>query len=66
MNANKVMPCGWQRTGKLKEHLAHYRACPHPACQERVRVWEELRVQASKSLVIRTVDPRIARDAGRV
>lgn len=41
--AIKIMPCGYKRTGKLKEHLAHYRACEDEACKERVKAWEELK-----------------------
>lgn len=66
MNAPKVMPCGWRRTGKLKEHLAHYRACQHPACQERVSAWNALVIEARKSLVIRPVDPTLAPEGARV
>lgn len=37
------MPCGWVRTGKMAEHLAHYRQCEHPACKARLEAWEQLR-----------------------
>lgn len=39
----KIMPCGYERTGKLKEHLAHYRACEHEECKKRVKAWEDLK-----------------------
>lgn len=45
----KVMPCGYVRTGRLKEHLAHYRQCEHPACKERLKAWEDLKKQFIES-----------------
>lgn len=36
LDPNAPMPCGFVRRGvKLKARLAHYRQCPHPACEER-------------------------------
>ena len=38
-----VRPCGFVLTGKIREHLAHYRACPHPACRARIAEWDRLK-----------------------
>jgi hypothetical protein len=42
MKKLKVMPCGFQHTGRLKDHLKHHRQCDHPACKERSKKWDEL------------------------
>ena len=42
MNTSKVMPCGWQKTGIMREHIAHYRSCKHPACRARREAWNKL------------------------
>jgi hypothetical protein len=53
------LPCGYVRTGKLKEHLAHYRACSHPFCKERLAAWEAI---VSRFLA----DERGDRERGRI
>lgn len=41
---NPVMPCGYDRTGiKLMARVRHYRVCQHPACQERLQAFEDMR-----------------------
>ncbi len=47
--AIKIMPCGYHRTGKLKDHLAHYRQCNHDACKARIVAWEKLKEAFKKS-----------------
>lgn len=48
-NKRTIMPCGWQRTGVLKEHIAHYRSCSHPACVERLQVYNNLKSEIAES-----------------
>jgi len=56
MAARKIMPCGWRRTGKLQEHLAHYHGCGHPACKERLAEWNKLRaIAANGGIIVREV-----------
>lgn len=39
-----AMPCGFKRDGvPLRVRLAHYRACEHAACRERLAAWEQLK-----------------------
>ena len=47
--SKKVMPCGYKRTGKFKEHRAHYEQCNHPACKARIAAWEALKTQIKAS-----------------
>jgi hypothetical protein len=49
----KIMPCGYKRTGKLKEHLNHYRQCQHPACKDRLHAWNMMRQQFAKEAIIK-------------
>ena len=44
------MPCGYKRTGVLKEHVAHYRQCEHPACKERLEAYNEMLTMFKKNL----------------
>jgi hypothetical protein len=42
------MPCGYVRTGKLKEHVAHYRTCNDPACKARLAAFKSIKTQFQK------------------
>ena len=39
----RTRPCGFVLTGRLKTHLAHYRACSHPVCKEHLEAWEAIK-----------------------
>ena len=34
--ASKLLPCGWTRTGDLREHIAHCRICSGDFCKGRL------------------------------
>jgi hypothetical protein len=48
----KTMPCGYKRTGKLKEHIAHYKECEHPTCKDRLAAWDNMKKEFSKGATI--------------
>jgi hypothetical protein len=52
---NSTMPCGYVRTGKLKDHLRHYRACSHPECKARLARAAEV---TANLLKLTTIKPR--------
>jgi len=31
------LPCGWIKTGKFKDSIAHYKICKHPFCVGRLQ-----------------------------
>jgi hypothetical protein len=61
MNA---LPCGYVRTGKLREHIAHYRSCGHPFCRGRLQEWDSICAEAQKPGAIRKLVQRGERRFG--